>query len=146
MRRLLFLTVLSMLVSSCGVSSLYYWGGNRNGTSRYEHFAYKSYDKQTPESICQLICVYDDMVRNPSGTRRVPPPGICAEYGYLLLQPDTAEIFQKNATSSQRRIFSRYDYAALFHELGMEMFEKEMELYPESVQFIKPLFEKISKR
>ena len=83
MKRLIFLSILVLIVTSCNVTQpLYYWGGEQNGTSKYENLAYMSYDKQTPESICRLICVYEDMVNNPAGLRQVPPPGICAEYGY----------------------------------------------------------------
>ena len=117
----------------------------QQGTTAYENLAYQSYDKQTPKSICDLVVVYENMVTHPGGTRQVPPPGICAEYGYLLLQPETATTFMNNATPSQKRIFKRSDYDAFFLERGQEMLKKEMELYPESAQFIAPLIKKFAR-
>lgn len=149
MKRLIFLAVLALTITSCSVTQpLYYWGGEQKGTSKYENLAYMSYDKQTPESLCKLICVYEDMVSHPAGSRLVPPPGICAEYGYLLLQPQTAETFVQNATPGQKRVFkdAGTDYATWFRMHGEEMMEKEMVLYPESAHFIKPILEKLMQR
>lgn len=71
------------------------------------------------------------------------PPGICAEYGYLLLNPENAEIFAMHATSVQRKIFRSNDYAVLFPEMGKELMLKEIELYPESAKFLEPLIERL---
>lgn len=144
MKKILLLSIAFFILSSCGTPSLYYWGGVYNGATKYENLAYLSYDKQTNESICKLICTYEDMITNPTGTRKMPPPGICAEYGYLLLQPRTAEIFLKTATSAQKKIFKNSDYVVLFRERGEEMMKMEMEFYPESIQFIKPLYKKLT--
>lgn len=144
MKRLAILILTAMCLASCGVpSSLYYWGGTRNGATTYEHLAYKLYDKQTPESICKLLCMYEDMVKHPGGTRMVPPPGICAEYGYMLLNPENAEIFANTATNLQKKTYRSTDYAAFFPELGKEMLLREIELYPESAKFIEPLIERL---
>ncbi len=138
--------VAATCLTSCGTAStLYYWGGTQNGTTAYENLAYQSYDKQTPASICNLVAVYERMVSNPGGIRRVPPPGICAEYGYLLLQPETASTFLENASPSQKRLFKTDDYGVLFPEKGKEMLEKEIEYYPESAQFIEPLIKKLAR-
>ena len=144
MKNTLILTVVCLMLSSCGTTSLYYWGGNRNSATAYEHFAYKSYDKQTPESICRLIGVYESMIRNPKGTRNMPPPGICAEYGYLLLQPDTAEKFAQHASFDEKDLFSTSDYVTLFRQRGAEMLEKEIEYYPESATFVLPLIKRLT--
>lgn len=145
MRKITVFVSACLILSSCGTAtSLYYWGGNSNDTTTYEHLAYKSYDKQTPESLCKLIVAYEDIVSHPKGTRQVPPPGICAEYGYLLLQPGTAETFASNATSSQKKSFEGTDYATLFRIRGEEMMKKEIELYPESELFIAPLVKRLT--
>ena len=89
--------------------------------------------------------MYEDIGSNPGGTRRMPPPGICAEYGYMLLIPENAAIFAENATAMQRRTFTSGDYASFFPEKGKEMLQKEIELYPESVKFIAPLIERLCK-
>ena len=146
MKKLFLLTLLTFCLTSCGLtSSLYYWGGVQNGATTYENLAYKNYDKQTPESLCKLICMYEDIVSNPGGIRKMPPPGICAEYGYMLLISENANIFAEHATSMQKRTFSSTDYAAFFPERGKEMMQKEIELYPESAKFIAPLIERLCK-
>ena len=146
MKKILILALASFALISCGISSnLYYWGGVQNGATTYENLAYKNYDKQTPESLCKLICMYEDIVSNPGGTRRMPPPGICAEYGYMLLIPENATIFAEHATAMQKRTFASGDYASFFPQKGKEMLQKEIELYPESAKFIAPLMEKLCK-
>lgn len=145
MKRLVIFLALAVFLSSCGgPKNLYYWGGDTLGTTKYETLAYKDYKTQTPEATCRLICVYDDMVNSPGGSRIVPPPGICAEYGYLLLLPETAATFLEHATKAQRKQFARTDYSVYFLELGQEMLKKEIEYYPESRQFIEPLIKKLA--
>lgn len=147
MRKLLPIAFAVLLLSSCGGVSdpnLYYWGGYQNSTTAYEDLSYKSYKKQSPESLCALICAYEKMVNNPGGNRNVPPPGIYAEYGFFLLQPETAAAFINNATAEQRKVFGNVDFASTFNERGLLMLQKEIETYPESVKFIKPLLEKWS--
>lgn len=146
MKKVLILTVSAFILNSCGTPSLYYWGGEKHGTTNYENLAYKDYKSQTPDALCKLIYLYEDMVSNPGGTRSVPPPGICAEYGYLLLLPETADTFSENATYKQRNLFSGTDYGEIFYERGKEMLEKEIEYYPESKQFIEPLIKKLTEQ
>jgi len=146
MKRVIALLAFCLLLASCGTTSLYYWGGEYSGATAYEHLAYKSYDKQTPESLCQLVAVYEDMIAHPGGLRNVPPPGICAEYGYFLLQPHTAEAFASCANSSQKSLFNGSDYVMLFHQRGEEMLKKEIELYPEAGVFIAPLIKKFTEQ
>ena len=145
MKRTVILIAVSVILSSCGVSSsLYYWGGYSNGATVYENLAYRDYKTQMGEAVCSLLCAYEDMVTHPGGTRNVPPPGICAEYGYLLLRPDTATIFAEKATSQQKSVFQSNDYAALFAERGKAMIEMELEYYPESRRFLEPLLGKLT--
>lgn len=141
MKKIILISLIALLSTSCA-TTLYNWGSTYSGCSNYEKLSYRFYDKQTPESICELVVMYDNVINNPGGTRNCPPPGVCAEYGYLLLMPGTAETFEKHATSRQRKHFSSSDYASSFHTLGLEMLNKEMQLYPESVEFIKPLLKK----
>lgn len=146
MKKLSILSVVTLCLASCGVTpSLYYWGEKQYGATAYEDITYKNYGKQNPESICNLICMYEDMVSNPGGTRNVPPPGICAEYGCLLLAPENAAIFASSATPVQKSVFASKDYASFFPKKGKELLQKEMELYPESAKFIAPLIERLCK-
>lgn len=146
MKKILIVALVAFGLTSCSsTSALYYWGGVSNGATTYENLAYNNYDTHTPESICALIYMYEDMVTNPGGSRRVPPPGICAEYGYMLLIPENAEIFENYATNRQKRAFDSREYAIFFPEKGKQMLLKEIELYPESAKFIAPLVERLCK-
>lgn len=143
-KRLFVAAWVAVLLTACAPSSLYYWGGSKQGATAYEVLSYR-FEKQTPQSLCALIAVYEDMVTHPGGSRKVPPPGICAEYGYLLLRPETAETFATHANASQKNLFASQDYAAAFAERGCQMLEKEIELYPESAPFLEPLLRKLAK-
>lgn len=143
MKRLTLSLLLALACTSCMPTSLYYWGGTASGVSQYETLTYNYYDKQTPESICALLCTYENMVSHPAGSRQVPPPGICAEYGYMLLLPETAETFAQHATARQKKLFGSEDYTLSFYEKGIRMLEKEIELYPESAKFIEPLLKRL---
>lgn len=148
MKKLLIVMSLGLLLSSCTTKTyLYNWGSYRNSkkASDYEVVMYDYYHTQSPESVCALLCQYEYMVKHPGGTRGMIPPGICAEYGYLLLQPETAANFLSHATKKQKETYGQMgDYGAMFREKGMEMLQKEMELYPESSVFIGPLIKKFS--
>lgn len=151
MKKLIVVAFLAILFSSCGPSKamLYNWGKYKSTEKAYDYevLMYDYYHTQSPSSVCALLCQYAYMVKNPGGARKVVPPGICAEYGYLLLSPDTPEIFLNHATKKQKETFGNLsDYGALFRERGLEMFQMEMELYPESAVFITPLVKKFSQQ
>lgn len=136
-----------LLLCSCGPTAqiLYNWGGEYDGVTEYERLAYRSSARQSPESTCAMLVMYENIVNNPGGQRQMPPPGICAEYAWLLAQPGTAEAFAGHATSKQKAVFGFSDYGAGFLERSRELFEMEMRYYPESVVFIKPLAERLFK-
>lgn len=113
--------------------------------SLYEELTYLQIDKQDIKSVCRLVAVYEDMVNHPGGIRNVPPPGICAEYAYLLLKPETQMIFDENATDRQKKAFVNSQYGSDYQQKAMKLLEAEMMFYPESVIFIKPLYEKLNK-
>ncbi|MBO7321734.1 MAG: DUF4810 domain-containing protein [Bacteroidales bacterium] len=143
MRKLLILSLALIALSSCGPTTLYYWGEDFSNTYIYDQITYRNYKNQTPQSICAMVAGYEEIINYPGGMRGVIPPGVCAEYGYLLLLPTTAEYFEKYATSGQRRLFTGSDYGNLFMEKGKELLQKEVELYPESAVFIMPLIKNI---
>jgi len=147
MKRALIFTAAVLLLASCGTTSsaLYDWGGTVNNTYAYDHYSYKTFKTQDGKELCNLICTYERMITKPGGVRQTPPPGICAEYGYLLLQPQTLEIFEQYATPAQKKLFGE-DIGAVFFEKGNQLIQKEMELYPESQVFLMPLYKKWSTR
>ncbi len=147
MKRLSAVLFAIIALSSCGTTNLYYWGDGQNinmaNTSKYESRLYDFYNKQTPDSYCELLCVYENMTSHPSGSRGVVPPGICAEYGYLLLKEGGAEMFANNASNRQMKAMGGNISPDGFREKAMEMFKMEMELYPESRTFIAPIIERL---
>ena len=108
MKKLLILIGMTLALSSCIETKpmLYNWGykNSSKNASEYETLLYDNYHSQTPESVCALLCQYEYMVTHPGGQRGVIPPGICAEYGYLLLSSGTAETFLNHATKKQKDI------------------------------------------
>lgn len=136
-----------LLLSACGPATgvLYDWGNVSHGATAYERHAYRASAKQSPESMCAMLLVYEKLVSNPGGRRQVPPPGICAEYAWLLAQPETAAVFAEHASARQKAVYGFTDYGAGFRERSREIFEMEMHYYPESVVFIRPLAERLFK-
>lgn len=115
MKKYLLLLLVATAFTSCTTTTpaLYGW-------DNYVDASYKYYKKQTPEAKAELIKTYEDMINRPKGSRRVVPPGICAEYGYFLLQ---------NGKKDE----------------GLAMLQKEKELYPESKTFMDRLINQFSK-
>jgi hypothetical protein len=146
-KRVFVILAAGLLLSACGpVShSLYYWGSSSDGATEYERKAYRLSATQSPESLCAMMMMYEELINAPGGSRQIPPPGICAEYAWLLAQPETADIFAKHATSRQKAVFNFTDYASGFLGRSRELFEREMRYYPESIVFIKPLAERLSR-
>ena len=144
-RRIILVLAAGLLLSACGPTAqvLYYWGGESNGTTEYERYAYRSSAKQTPETTCAMLLMYERLVSNPGGLRKVPPPGICAEYAWLLAQPETAATFAEHASSRQKAALGFA--TAAFLDRSRELFEMEMRYYPESITFIKPLAARLFK-
>ncbi len=136
-----------LLLSACGPTAqvLYYWGGESEGVTEYERLSYRSSAKQSPESICAMLVMYERLVNNPGGWRQVPPPGVCAEYGWLLAQPETLAAFMETASARQKEMLTYGLSSAAFMERSRELFEMEMRYYPESIVFIKPLAERLFK-
>ena len=149
MRRILPHVVLAagLLLTACGPTAqiLYNWGGEYDGVTEYERLAYRSSATESPESLCSMLVMYERLVNNPGGWRQVPPPGICAEYAWLLAQPETAAIFAEHATARQKAVYDFTDYGSGFLARSRELFEREMQYYPESILFIKPLAERLFK-
>jgi hypothetical protein len=144
-KQLALLLTVGLLLSACGPTSyvLYNWGGETDGVTEYERVSYRTASKQSPESLCSMIVLYERLVSRPGGWRNVPPPGICAEFAWLLSQPETATTFAEHASNHQK---TQLGYTpAQFRDRSRELFEMEMQYYPESVPFIQPLAARIFK-
>lgn len=105
MKRIIFISITIFLLVSCTTQKpLYSWG-------KYENASYNYLKNSDEESTQKLIESYQEIIEKQKGSRGVVPPGIYADYGFVLLQ--------KNKT-----------------EEGKAMLKKEIELYPESKVFI----------
>ena len=106
MRKLFLAGAVLLILSSCTTTTttLYSWND-------YTNSSYQYYKQQTPESTARLMKTYEAMIKKPNGSRKTIPPGICAEYGYFLIQ---------NGKKDE----------------GVAMFKREKELYPESSVFM----------
>lgn len=117
MKRNYFISLLGLIsmltLASCGTTSLYSWYG-------YDNQIHEFTKKRTPESEAKLIKTYEKLINTPNGVRRTVQPGICAEYGYLLLKSGKKEE-------------------------GLAMLKKEIELYPESAVFISRIIKQFEK-
>lgn len=105
MKKLLMMFFIAAAVASCTVQKPLYSWYNYNTTS----YAYlKNADDASTQ---QLVESYQKIIEKQKGERATVPPGVYADYGYLLLK--------LNKTTE-----------------GKSMLAKEMELYPESKVFI----------
>lgn len=112
MKKFFALLSLVTFLASCAPVKMYYWG-------QYNQAKYQHNKKQTDETMENLIAVYVDIINKKSkGTSNKVPPGIYADYGYLLIQK--GEI-----------------------ERGKEMLEKEIAEYPESERIVAYILNKI---
>jgi hypothetical protein len=106
------LITLTAIFCSCTVSTqLYTWGDYSNAT-------YNFIKTRTDKDRDELITCYKEIIKNQSGERKTVPPGIYADYGYLLIQTGKSDE-------------------------GKQMLSKEIELYPESKVFIEKIIKNI---
>ena len=105
MKRMLFFSISVLLLASCtSQKPLYTW-------NNYEITSYNYLKNSDEKSIQELIENYQRVIEEQKGTRGVVPPGIYADYGFILLQISRTEE-------------------------GKEMLLNEISLYPESNIFI----------
>lgn len=108
------ISFIALLAVSCTTTKkLYSWYDYQED---YYHYL-KNADK---ESMEELIATYDKIIAEQKETRGVVPPGIYADYGYLLME---------NGKASEAKA----------------MFAKEIELYPESEVFIGSIMKRFEK-
>jgi hypothetical protein len=105
MKKYIYMIILSIAVSSCGPSKeLYSWG-------KYEQASYNYLKKADEKSTELIIKEYKSVINKQKGTRKMIPPGMHADYGFLLIQ-------KGNMAD------------------GIANLKKEINLYPESKIFI----------
>lgn len=137
-------SLVACMACSCASQSpqLYAWGKRSqtgvNVCSSYENDVYSYYKTRTPEAARRLADTYDYMIAHAGGTRKVVPPGICAEYGFFLLQEETLDaLCAEEARTKGRTVLTREEY----YQKGLAMLEMEMKLYPQSRVLIEPILQ-----
>ena len=106
MKKLFFISICVLSLASCTTTQkpLYSW-------YNYDTTSYTYLKNSDEKSVQELLKTYETIIQKQQGSRQTPPPGIYADYGFLLLQANRTE-------------------------QGKEMLLKEMALYPESTIFI----------
>lgn len=114
MKKIILLGTAALLGVSCGTTtSLYDWKG-------YDSAVYSYVRSPDEKNVQSLVTVYEKMIQSPGGSRQVPPPGIYADYGFLMIQAGQ-------------------------NEKALELLAKEVELYPESKPFIDRIIKRLEK-
>ncbi|MCI5982941.1 MAG: DUF4810 domain-containing protein [Marinilabiliaceae bacterium] len=110
--------VMSLAFTSCKPKQVYlplYIWHDYNDAS----YAYSKVPSE--ETLAALMKVYEDMMNDQEGSlRQVPPPGMLAEYGYMLCK------------AGQK-------------EKGLELLKKEIKVYPESEVFVSRIIKQLEK-
>lgn len=104
-----------LLLGSCApsVKPLYTWGN-------YEDVSYTYLKKNDEQSAQLLIEAYKQIIEKQEGSRQTVPPGIYADYGFLLAS--TGKVKE-----------------------GKDLMLKEITLYPESKVFVERILKLIDK-
>lgn len=111
--------ILIFILSSCAApTTLYTWGSKKKFDYHTNSYNYlKITDK---ESINSIKASYVDIINQQRGTRKTVPPGIYADYGFLLV-----------SLGEEKK--------------GVEMLKQEMIIYPESTIFIQRILKMLNK-
>lgn len=113
MTKILLALFVAMTITSCTTTKLYSWYD-------YEDITYQYSKRRTDELQVKVVEQYQKLVEKQKGTRGVVPPGLYAEYGYLL-------------------------YMTGKQEEGLKFLKEEIKLYPESERYISRIIEQLEK-
>lgn len=115
MKKTIAAAVAVLALTSCTptAKSLYSWYD-------YEDATYQYSKKQTDELKVKVLEQYKKLTENQKGTRGVVPPGLYAEYGYML-------------------------YMNGKKEEGLSFLKQEIKLYPESETYISRIIKQLEK-
>jgi hypothetical protein len=105
--------LLCLLLTACvsAPKPLYTW-------ENYQERTYTYIKNETDKSLEDLLKTYQVIIDKQKGTRKTVPPGVCADYGYLL--------YKQGKTQE-----------------GLALLNKEVILYPESSVFISRIIKKL---
>jgi hypothetical protein len=105
MKKIIIVSTFFFLLASCSTQKpLYSW-------EKYEDSSYNYLKDNNEEATQELIENFQKIIKEQKGSRGIVPPGIYADYGFILLQLNKTEE-------------------------GKKLLQKEVSLYPESKIFI----------
>ena len=113
MKKILLALFVIMTITSCATTTLYSWYD-------YEDITYKNSKRRTDELQVKVLEQYQKLTEKQKGTRGVVPPGLFAEYGYML-------------------------YMTGKQEEGLNFLKEEIKLYPESEKYISRIINQLEK-
>lgn len=114
MKKIICISFTAFLLASCTTEKpLYSW-------DKYETTSYNYLKNSNEKSTQELIETYQKIIEKQRGSRGVVPPGVYADYGFILLQANKMEE-------------------------GKALLLKEIALYPESKIFIDRILKIIEK-
>lgn len=114
MKKILIAVVFVMTMASCQTErSLYSWYDSEEASYNYTK-------RRTEESLTKAMAQYKLVIERQKGERKVVPPGVNAEYGFLL-------------------------YKAGKKDEGLALLRAEIKAYPESEKFISRIIKQLEK-
>lgn len=115
MRKAIIPVLAALILGSCTTptKTLYSWYD-------YEDATYQYSKKRTDELKVKVLEQYKRLTDKQKGTRGAVPPGLYAEYGYML-------------------------YKSGKKDEGLEFLKKEIQLYPESEKYISRIIKQLEK-
>ena len=114
MKNLFFIAFSTFVLASCGSpKTLYSWYD-------YEDATYQYSKRPTDELRVKVLEQYQKMAGKQKGLRGVVPPGLYAEYGYLLCKAGKKEE-------------------------GLSFLKQEMQLYPEAESYVSRIIKQLEK-
>ncbi len=114
MRKFFILAGCMMALASCSTQqTLYSWYDS-------EDAAYTYTKRGTEETLTKAMAQYEKVIKKQKGVRKTVPPGVNAEYGFLL-------------------------YKAGKKEEGLALLRAEITTYPESEKFISRIIKQLEK-
>lgn len=114
MKKLLLSAFVVVAISSCTTTNTMYSWYN------YEDITYQYSKKRTDELKAKVLEQYQKLTEKQKGTRKVVPPGLYAEYGYML-------------------------YMSGKQDEGLNFMKEEIKLYPESEKYISRIIKQLEK-
>lgn len=114
MKKTIITAICVMALTSCQTQkSLYSWYNSEDATYTYTK-------RGTDETLEKAMAQYEKVINKQKGMRKIVPPGVNAEYGYLL-------------------------YKAGKKEEGLALLQAEISAYPESETFISRIIKQLQK-